>query len=96
MVNINLENSIREFVSACYLSRQDIKNVSTRIPCLLTVLEQGGRANLSTLTGLDQDSLLFIVKDELVKIGIAARREQELEATRLGKRDIYENRSIIQ
>ncbi|GCF89148.1 hypothetical protein [Shewanella sp. M-Br] len=96
MVNINLENSIREFISACYLSRQDIRNVSTRLPCLLTVLEQGGRANLNTLTGLTHDELMIIIKDELVKIGIAARREQELEATRLGKRDIYENRKIIQ
>ncbi|GCF91034.1 hypothetical protein [Shewanella sp. M-Br] len=96
MVNINLENSIREFVSACYLSRQDIKGQSSRLPCLLTVLEQGGRANLNTLTGLSHDEIMIIIKDELVKIAIAARREQELEAARLGKRDIYENRSIIQ
>lgn len=96
MVNINLENSIREFVSACYLSRQDIKGKSSQIPCLLTTLSQGGRANLNTLTGLTHDELILIIKDELIKIGIATRREQELEMVRLHKRDIYENRSIIQ
>ncbi|MBW3527224.1 hypothetical protein KO533_11700 [Shewanella sp. NKUCC05_KAH] len=93
MINIHLENAIREFTSACYLSRQDIGGDSnqTKIACLIDVLGRGGRCNLGAMTGLQTDELLPIIKDELIKIGLVVQRKNDLENIRLGRTLKYEN-----
>lgn len=79
MVNIHLENAIREFVSACFLARVEYndKIAKNSAPEFLSSLSKLGSVTLGRMTGLTNEDLLFIMKDELTKIAHTLERTRE-------------------
>lgn len=81
MVNIHLENAIRQFIVACYFTRHDINRhgVHTTKYDLSDVVKLGSKCTLGRLTGLSSDELQPIIEDELKKLLLVIERTNELK-----------------
>ncbi|MFV0596966.1 MAG: hypothetical protein ACK5NH_14955 [Shewanella sp.] len=81
MVNIHLENAIRQFIVACYFTRHNVNRhgVQTTKYDLSDVLKLGSKTTLGRMTGLSSDELQPIIEDELKKLTLTIERTNELK-----------------